>query len=1695
MSTVANTLSSAATASQTAPLAAKPATVTPASAAAKAVTTIAVSKTSQSLNRAAGAPVIMNINDAVDAYQQNPGGFAAVSITDTSTNMQQNMAALAVMADAGKITGITLTDKASLTIDRNLVTGDLSSAGNTNTTSKLLQTVKSAYNLVIKNVTASDALTMKSPKGALIQMRILDSADNITANLSGLLALQTKGNLQSLELKDKSEAITIAAAQLPTYTKFLTSISGGYNLTVNNASVADAAKLQSNANVTSIALSDTGANIAKNIGALSTLVGSGKIDSIRVSDGALKLTAADANSAGNADFFSAQFINGASQGNPVDLAISGASVADVSTIHDLTSNNDSLNLTEQVTDTGAHIDQAKDFLETAVGQGLVSRITVNNTGSNAISFASKDEYTNDLDAVKKLRGAYTLRIDNMSVSNALAFKSENSNAAVQLTINDTADHIAQNFDDIQTLAKAGQIEKINVLEGATTQISISASQFGTGTNAIAALTTAGDFALTVTGAKAKDAARINANPNVASITFNDTGSNIAKYAIAMNALGAKLGKVTVSDGAVTLTSAQVKPGGNSIATAFLSATFDDGNGGAVDMTIQGVSVANAKTIGDLMKANTTLSGQETVSDSASNIEAGLTQLEAGAVAGTITGMKVSDASRITVANMADYNSKHDALDLISGVYNLKISKISLTDSASLNAGASTKLSLGVEDTSANISSGIADLQTLASKGQLLSVKSTDLASKAIAITATQVGANSTALKLLSGTYALRVSDATALQASTWSAASTGFLSKVKTFSVKDNSANVVSKLADLQTIAAAGKLGTVEVSSGKLALTQTQALANQDVLKAAFVNGATQGNPVEVTVEDMTTARMNDIQSSITANASLTLKEKFSDTAAHIKSALDQLETDVSMIASIAVSDNATINSVSYSTYNRDKDALDKLSGNFGLNVSGLSIADVANVSVTGLGKASFSITDTAANISSHLSDLATMLNNGSLNSLTSSDGTLKAITMSAADVSTYSEVLNKIDGPSAGNFALKITDVAANQATTTKNFITALNSAASISAIDVTDTGANIMANVADLQTLAHDNKLGTVSVSDGAFTISETQLTANSDFLASGFDDGASGTVAVTITDVAADKTIDDMAAVTANSSLTVSTEKVKDTADHIKAALDQLQANASKITSITVSDAHTITDVSFATFTRDTDAVNKLSGNFTLNVSGISISDASGLTLPATGKASFSISDTAANIASHLSDLTTMYNNGSLNSLTSSDGTGKAVSVSADDLIANSNVLGMVSGPNAGNFALKITDATSSNALSVKNFVTSLNASADLSGIDVADTGAKIMSHIGDLQTLASAGKLGKVTVSDGTLSISESQLTGNTDFLKANFDDGNGAPVAVTITTVAADKTSDDFAAVMTNGSLKVASEKVNDTADHIESNILALEKGSSNANGGTALISSIAVSDNGTIDISEGDSSLPNAYDPTDAGDTEATKQYTDALKLLSGSYGMSVSGIAVAHLDAVSSNVATNPLMRLSFTVKDSASNLSTAFDDLQTKASAGKIDSINIDPADVSGDPITLTAAQGGSDAKAISLLAAGTAVKIDDTAQNILDNIADMKTLKANSGITLIVTPNDSSPPDLTIANMKDIKSVTDSTFGGLGFNIKDNVGNILNEAASDPDGIIAGATAISVTETDPVNLTKAQATLLSSLSNMTMPTYNEV
>ena len=1416
MGSAASTLSNATTTSKITSVATKPTIAPAAKTAAKAVTTIAVSKTSQTLNRAsAGAAVVMNISDAVDAYQQNPNGFAAVSITDTSTNMQQNLSILATMANAGKITGIMLTDKASLTIDRNQVSGDLAGANPTDKTIKLLQTVKSAYNLIVKNISVSDALSLKAPKGALLQMKVLDSADNITNNLPALLALQTKASLLSMELTDKSEALTISAAQLPTYSKFLTSIQGSYKLTVNNAAMSDVTKLQGQANVTSIAVSDTGANIQKGIGTLSTLVGSNKIDSIKVTDGALKFTATDATTAGNANFFSANFINGKSNGSPVDLVVTGAIVANITTINDLASENNTLNLTEQVTDTGTHIDASKDFLESAVSQGLVSRITVANTGSNAISFTSLTEYNNDLDAVKKLRGAYTLKIDNMSASDALSFVPENSNANVQLTIADTADNIQQNFDDIQKLAKAGQIEKINVLEGATSKISISATQFGKGTDAIAALTTADDFSLEVTDAKAKDAARIASYTNVKSITFNDTGANIAKSAIALNALDTKLGKITVSDGAINLTSAQVKPTAQTIATNFLSATFDDSNGGAVAMVINGVSVANAKTIGDLMKANSTLTGEEKISDTASNIEAGLSQLEVGAATQMITGLTVKDAGRITVANMADYNAKHDALDLISGVYNLKITKLSLADSASLNAGNSTKLSLGVEDSAANISSGISDLQTLASKGQLLSVKSTDLDAKSIAITAAQVGANSTALKLLSGTYALAVTGATALQAATWSsAANTSFLSKIKTFSIEDTGTNISNKLSDLQTIAHDSRLGSVTVSNGALTITQTQALASPDLAKATFVNGANSGNPVSLTVTDMTLEHLDEIKTQVTANSGLSLKEKFSDTADNIKDGLDQLQAQASLIESISVSDNNTINDVSYKTYSNDSTALGKLKGSFNLNVSGISIADVSNVSPADLGKASFSISDTAANISAHLSDLTQMLNDGKLTSLVSSDNTSKAVSMSAADVSEHSEILALMTGTSGGNFALNITDVKAADAKTLKDFVSGLNSAASISAIDVTDTGAKVMANVSDLQTLAHDNKLGKVTVSDGEFSISEANLSDVSDFLASG--------------------------------------------------------------------------------------------------------------------------------------------------------------------------------------------------------------------------------------------------------------------------FDDGSGGPISVTITDVGADKTAADYAAVMVNGSLKVAGEKVKDTASNIEAKISDLEKASSSANGVDPLVKSITVTDNGTIHIAEDDANLPTAYDATDAT-TEATAQYTDALKLLSGSYGMSVSGIAVSMLDAVSSNVASNPLMRLSFTVLDSASNLSTAFDDLQTKAANGQIDSINIDPSDT--DPITLTADQIGSDSKAIAKLASGTAVKIDDTAQNILDNIADVKLLKANSGVTLTVAPNDSSPPDLTVANMKDIMFVTDSTLGNFTYNISDYVGNILKQADQDSGSILANATAISLKETDPVNLTQAQVDTLNA------------
>jgi hypothetical protein len=154
---------------------------------------------------------------------------ATIDVADTAANVQSNLTSLGDLAKAKKLSAVTLTSPApSLTIDRTTVTGDLSSLTSTNGTIQLLQRITTAYTLQVDNVTAQDALTLKSPsKTAKLSVGVKDTSANILANLEKLQPLASAKTISSITTSDANAPILkVTAAQLTAASASIKAIQG-----------------------------------------------------------------------------------------------------------------------------------------------------------------------------------------------------------------------------------------------------------------------------------------------------------------------------------------------------------------------------------------------------------------------------------------------------------------------------------------------------------------------------------------------------------------------------------------------------------------------------------------------------------------------------------------------------------------------------------------------------------------------------------------------------------------------------------------------------------------------------------------------------------------------------------------------------------------------------------------------------------------------------------------------------------------------------------------------------------------------------------------------------------------------------------------------------------------------------------------------------------------------------------------------------------------------------------------------------------------------------------------------------------------------------------------------------------------------------------------------------------------------------
>ena len=1112
-------------------------------------------------------PVSMTINDAVDAYQRNSGTVpASITLKGTTTEIQQNMDVLKAMMGGGvTISAIKLTDRGGhIDFDASTLKAggsyDLGAAANTNATVKVLQKISGAYTLNIGNTTVSDVQTgFKAPNGATIKMKVVDTAASVGAALTSLT--NNKSKLTSITLTDPSSPISITVPQIATYRSIL-GVVGSYKLDVTSASIKDyTSKLSTsngqqpptyttNTNIGKISINDTAANLNANIAMLQSLAATGTLKQVTVSDGkniTMDETAALADSA----LLGVKFVNG--KGGTQVVSVSGVHVNKINDIENQVASNSSIELSEQINDSSAHVSSDLTKIANAIGVNHIGRISFTDGSTPTLTFVNKADYDNNKNVLKFVRGNYNLSIGNISAADAVNFTSPNSNASLKFKINDTAANLATKFDDLQILAAAGKVTLIKSSDAQGKMITLTADQAIKDKDVISALNAAGatPYSIEVTGAKAADISTLTSNltdgnsvKHLDKISFNDTADNLSANMSQIITLAetAKIGTISATGGDLNIQGSLLDSGGSLAAGAenLFGATFDDGASGNIQVNVKGVAASHAKEIADLIVKNDSINNNgtlasETVTDTAANISSNMNSLEAASTTShtPLNKITVRDGGTVTIADVNEFTADKDAIDLIDPNYKLTVTTASVADVATVKGDATVvanaTLSFGVSDTAANITDHLDDLKDLVTNNQVSSIDSSDGTNKNIKFSADQIGSHSNVLNKI-GTGSVEVTGANATQAAKWLSAP-ALSSKISMIdidlSASADARDFIKNIAALNTNAT--KIGTIDLGANTLTIDATTAKANTDILSKGDFSPSTSGtggHGVALTVNDLTVADLDDATfKPIASNTTVKLTDNISDAGVTVSGALDKLQANTS-IGKVKVNDADPVTVGSNAQYVKDQDLITgKLSGNFTLSAQNITVANATTMISNSLlppGRLSFKIADTAANITAALSDLKTWNSLGELAEVKTTDNTNKAITvdLGSNSVSDLKGVISKIKGSAANNqFSINVTNATAAVASSIQGVIALANSNATVSTVSVGDTGANIASKLADLQTLAASHNIGTIDVSDSALTLTSAQVTASSDLLSSTFTSaGASTPVAVTVTGVAA-------------------------------------------------------------------------------------------------------------------------------------------------------------------------------------------------------------------------------------------------------------------------------------------------------------------------------------------------------------------------------------------------------------------------------------------------------------------------------------------------------------------------------------------------------------------------------------------------
>lgn len=1321
--------------------------------------------------------------------------------------------------------------------------------------------------------------------------------------------------------------------------------------TLNSIGIEDALKairLRPNVKVN---ITDSVANIKKYLGALTGIVNNvGTISQNDAStDTLVALTASQYTS------YSKVLAKLDAGSPPVSykLSLSGVTAAAA-----IAYNSNSRILTLSVTDSSANIGTNIAGLKGVLDNNKLGAIT--QSGSTAPIALTRASYEANAAVLGKIGTAYTVAMTAATATQAVGYT---TNARIgSISIVDTTGGVEAKLDDLQKLGV--RLKRIEVSDAGVTsdgtdatngKIDLTAAQVKSDALVIGKIYNS--YQLAVHGASLAQSASLSTNKKVVTIDIVDRGQNIVKSLAMLNRLGSQVKSVTVTDSEnpLALSDAQLVSydtllgkfeGGYSVDIASSSALnakllLQGGGGhrGAVGADYAGVAGAHIHSI--------------SISDTAANISSYFDGLNDQSKVSKVTvlGPKtaiVLTANQLAAADLAGVDS---VLSKITSGYSLKITDVAAADAADFSGSSGFNAhitAITVTDAADSISDNLVALTALG--GKLESLVQTDrLATSTTPAVDFELGyaawtTHKATLEKVVGNYSAILSGVSAGVAATVAADS-----HISAFSVTDSGAeiaknfdaliNVGSRLDEvLQNDTASLKSSNSNGSS--LTITAAQYSAGTALLDK--FSGTTA---YALAVTGMTVGQVLDIGSGDQVVSTTVL-----DTSANIASNLDALSLKVTsgLVGAITQQGTASTLAITAAQLAADANVLAKLTGNYSLTVSGVAVADATSLLAANSHVASVSVAGTNAVIKDNLSvlkDLGKKLIGISI----ASGGSV--FTLGQADYASYRATLDKIGGHYTVNLTgVSVSQVATLAADTHVGTMAIADTAASVSG--KFDTLRNYVAKIESING-------GTSATAATALTLTASQYALGSALLAKINYTGA---------------TVKGVTAAVAQSLKTsdakVTSVTVTDTSAKIAENLDALQANG-KVVSITQSATVLPLAVTRAQLTADAATLAKITGNYSLTVSGVSAAEAKDLLAGNSRIASISVTASAAEIAANLGDLGKLGSK--LMGLVQSD-PANAISLTDASLAANRAVIDKIDG-----YRVNVSGVSAARALVL--------ADSDwVVALDITASGAEVSTYFDALKTV-----LPKISAinnpSTGTVPVTALALTA-TQYAQGGSLLAKIGDYSASLKGVSAGYAATLFGQTQVNSvtvprDTHVIAVAVVDTSASIVENL-------SNLEANTTL--------NGII--------LENVTEPLDITYSQRTAAATvlgtavspqQAQGLIAGSWKMNVSGVPVGGVLADDTAILANfngATHVASFSV---TSNAAAVVDSLSVLAGSTKLSSITLD---VAGSTLSISAAALLSNLSTVQKIDNGYSLSVSATT---VENLADLAAIDNVSAIQI--------------------------------------------------------------------------------------------